>query len=238
MLPDKIILQKGYPSPVENSAVIVTCALRDIELIRQDIDNISPIPDALPIGSVEFMRKYMELSNIQEPINISYPQEFTEHYHRNITTILKKHVPDNVFVKPIDTKLFTGFVYNKKTIDPNHEYNSIPNDTTLYISDVVNFIAEWRCYISNYKLIGIARYDDNDEEHDETMVKLFVNSLTEKMAIKYGSIDVGLLDNYRMSIVECNDAWSLGLYKGSISNEDYISMLWGRWVELSTKGIK
>lgn len=234
-LPKIIILQKGYPSPVENSAVIVTCAQNDIDLIRQSYETIAPIKNALPVGSVEFIRRYMELSDIKEPENISYPDGFKEYYKRNIAKILSKDTPWDVFVKPVRTKDFNGFVNTKPkyNLDRDILYG---RSQEVWISDIVEFLAEWRVYISNYRVIGIARYDDRDEEYEDNLALLFANELAEMKVIKYGSIDVGLTKN-GYSIVECNDAWSLGLYKGSISQRDYISMLWGRWQEL-IKGYK
>lgn len=239
-LPKTIILQKGYPSPVENSAVIVMSAQNDINLIRQTIDNISPISGALPIGSVEFIRKYMELSNIPEPDNISYPPQFDRFFNRNITKMQIKDVPWNVFVKPVKTKLFTGFFRLKPKIILDREFKTdfyrLPPDTEVWVSEKMDFLAEWRLYISDYRVIGISRYDDKEPEYD--VPQLFANEIeicnTTNSVIKYGSIDIGKT-NSGYSIVECNDAWALGLYKGSITDKDYVSMLWGRWGEIDAR---
>lgn len=174
-LPRKIILQRGYSSVVENSAIIVLGAQKDIQIIRQDIDSIRPDPDALVVGSVEFIEKYWRITDTKIPENNTYPQEFQEYYHRNITKMPKKYVPQNVFVKPTYTKIFTGHV--NTTFD--EEYYNLPDCREVWVSDIVNFVAEWRVYVSDYKVIGLARYDDKDGEIDETFVGLFANNFLE-----------------------------------------------------------
>lgn len=47
------------------------------------------------------------------------------------------------------------------------------------------------------------------------------------------SLDVGVLDTGETALIECNDAWALGYYKGSLAHKDYIRMLWMRWEQLA-----
>ena len=46
------------------------------------------------------------------------------------------------------------------------------------------------------------------------------------------SLDIGMLDWGEPALVEVNDAWALGFYKGTLSDKDYIEMLYDRWQQL------
>jgi hypothetical protein len=45
-------------------------------------------------------------------------------------------------------------------------------------------------------------------------------------------LDWGELEWGEPALVEVNDAWALGFYKGTLSDKDYIEMLYARWQQL------
>jgi hypothetical protein len=56
-----------------------------------------------------------------------------------------------------------------------------------------------------------------------------------QMPVSY-SLDVGVMEDGRTALVECNDGWALGYYKGDLRPLDYFKMLDARWQELILNG--
>lgn len=242
-MPLKIIMQKEYAFTRERSAVVFVETVHDIEVDRVSYDDLLTTkldPYALPIGSVEFVRRYMSELNINEPDNISYPESLRSWRKRDIRVARVGDVIGEYFVKPVETKLFTGFVFNTMleesdygdSVDDYKAFMSLHPSTLVYLSEVVKFNAEFRIYVYDGTPIGHARYDghDNDLKLEESVI----DQITHESEIKYGSIDVGILDNGEICLVECNDAWALGLYPNAISDKQYIGMLNERWREITS----
>jgi hypothetical protein len=151
---------------------------------------------------------------------------------------LEKKIPlSGLFVKPIQIKLFNGFVFKGfDYIDyDDHDKEQLENlgklllSDDVYISTVVNFIAEWRVYVSKGKVLGQCRYDENEDEYSLKLA--FVGEVIEKLGNRTVALDVGLLDTGEFCVVELNDAWACGKYQG-ISNADYFRFLSTRWIEI------
>lgn len=242
-LPKHIVLQKDFHSISERSAVILASALHDIQVDRVNYSDLAAIgKDKLPIGSVEFVRRYMQLHGITEPDNLSYPEALKPYFKRRIYQTMAGTLLGTMFVKPVKTKQFSGFVFDTMSsemdypVDVVKDYQAfmaLPPYELVYVSEVVKFVAEFRCYVSHDEYLGKARYDAGnleDVDIDEDVIKEMIHL----SGIRHGAVDVGVLDNGEVCLVECNDAWALGLYGKSITSTDYISMLWGRWEELST----
>lgn len=202
--------------------------------------------DTVPIGSVEFIRKAMALAGISEPANISYPESLRRYLRREVTQRTAGSVLGHWFIKPITTKVFTGFVFDTME-NPEHlsghdreQYNvflSLPPETPVWISEPVTWRSEFRYYVLNGEVRGEGRYDaaaDSMPAPDMFLVNEMVWALAcTKNAPAAFSLDVGVLDTGETALIECNDAWALGYYKGSLAHKDYIRMLWMRWEQLA-----
>ena len=202
--------------------------LGDYPHVSVSYDNLPSVElnnTLIPIGSVEFANKYCLLYNIALPKNISYPMELVSFLKRKIKQGAFGGADDNEFVKPIKTTLFTGAL--KKEIT-----ESVDDDEPVWISDTVEFIAEFRCYVIEGKLVGYQRYDDTDEEVDFDVDT--VNSMIEQYTLQpigY-SIDVGIV-NGETVLVEANDGWSLGYYPwGNMTTEKYVELITKRWNQI------
>ena len=179
----------------------------------------------VPIGSVEFVKRYCSLNDITLPDNISYPTELTRFLNRDVWSGVYGEVKENEFCKPKNTKSFTGGIRRdiEEVVNP---------EEPVWISDKVSFYAEWRFYILNKKILGYSRYDSGDNEAQpnvktvEEMISLYLSS-----PVGY-SIDVGYVDG-KTTLVEVNDGWSLGYYRwGNMKGEDYIKLITERWKEI------
>jgi len=215
----------------------------------EDLDAESVVLRAgntLPVGTVEFVRRAMEVAGIHEPTNFSYPACLDPFLHRRIKQMPIRALDARRFVKPTATKSFTGFVYDPRTAAaamPAHEQEqvdalrSLPVDTMLWVADEVNWASEYRYYVLQGEIRGAGRYDDwadNAPEPDPAAVKQMVTAMNDSGAAPAAySLDVGVLDTGETALVECNDAWALGYYRSTLSYRDYVAMLWARWKQLS-----
>lgn len=205
---------------------------------------ISNLNDYLFVGSVEYMHKVFSLLKIKQPINISYPTELQKYLKRNIRissihyffeSVLKNK--KELFIKPVNTKQFTGFVYNplKKISECDYftqenmgEFFKLNPKEEIYLSDIISFEQEWRYYIQDNKIIGCARYDEFDSEDIYPSSNLILSMINDYKNNKPYTIDVGLHNNEYI-LVECNDAYAIGLYNGAMSSEKYLNYLYERW---------
>ncbi|MBQ69651.1 hypothetical protein CL689_06290 [Candidatus Saccharibacteria bacterium] len=200
----------------------------------------------VPVGSVEFVREAMLVAGIKEPENLSYPEPLMKYLGRSVRKGSLSEVSEPCFIKPQATKLFTGFVYDPaKEVDQYSEHDieqlmalTEPRaQKDLWISEPVSWSAEFRFYILNGKIAGFGRYDDNEEEWflpDLDVVNQMLDSWRDLGTLPAAcSIDVGVLSGGGgTTLVECNDAWALGYYKGSLNPSNYVQMLAARWIEL------
>lgn len=223
----------------------------DVPIQSTRIESIGSAGDSLrskttlPVGTVEFVRAAMELAGIIEPPNISYPDVLRPWLRRKVEQRAAGSVLGHHFIKPTATKRFTGFVFDMLS-NPEHlsfhdraQYNaflSMPADEKVWISERVTWLSEFRYYVLDGKVLGNGRYDDGPDEAaepDEDAVRQMAELMTrEPDAPAAFGLDVGVLESGETALIECNDAWALGYYKGTLSHRDYVAMLWRRWEQL------
>lgn len=232
----------------------------EYKVIRTDIQDLEKYKDvletAIPIGSVEFVRKAMEIAWIMEPYIDPYPgyhelliSGVNDLFSRDIylDKVCKKNIQNFVgkFVKPTRLKQFNGFVYTDQ--DPIDEFTkeqksifeSLVNDH-VWVSDVVNFISEFRYYIRDHKIIGYARYDENEQEDvpepDITVIENYISVLSKCNFNFPYALDFGVLDNNKTALVEFTDFWAIGLYGHALKPKEYLEMLIERYEDIRHKG--
>lgn len=200
----------------------------------------------LPVGSVEFVRKAMQLAGISEPGNLSYPEVLQPYLHRRVGQRRAGSVLGHWFIKPVTTKAFTGFVFdtmaNPDTLDGHdrlqyNEFLMLSPDEMVWISEPVVWESEVRYYVIGDEIRGWGRYDDGPDEAAEPDLSV-VAEMVKAMANVEGApasftLDVGVLSTGETALIECNDAWAVGYYKGSLNYKDYVLMLWRRWEQLA-----
>ena len=221
--------------------------LDNVNTLNCSIDNLHQYLDelknqAVPVGSVEFVRKAMEIAGLQEPANISYPIGCEQFLRRKIQCVQLGEVHDKCFIKPCETKLFTGFVYNLSNLENLNDHDleqyqvlkTLPSTTPVWVSDVVNWQAECRYYVAFGEIVGVGRYDDGDsnETPNDHVVQLIIQSINLQHPY---ALDVGVLDTGQTALVEVNDAWAIGLYGNTLAPRDYLYFLRNRWRSLFKK---
>lgn len=235
----KVILQKTNSAEIR--AISHYAAISDgIEIIyAENLGNYArELRDgAMPVGSVEFVTSAMQLLGISQPEFNPYPSGF--HYGR---MLIKNpayrlfSMSGYMFIKPVELKRFNGFVYRGMDAEyDDHDAEQLIQFMRfglceqIYMSNVVNFVAEWLCYYLNGDLIATCRYDGNEGEHERC--GKFLSELSNYIEGRTMAVDIGLLDSGDFCVVECNDAWAIGKYNG-ISNGDYFNFLSTRWHEI------
>lgn len=246
------ILRQAGTSHIEPMVAAQYAMTADVPIKSVRLESMDEHTDTLrqgtmvPIGSVEFIRKAMTLAGITEPENLSYPEALRAYLHREIRQRTAGSVLGHWFIKPTTTKTFTGFVFD--TLDnPEHlsgydraQYNaflSLPPETPVWVSEPVTWLSEYRYYVIDGEVRGEGRYDDAPDNMPVPdyfkvgeMGAIMARSPDAPAAF---SLDVGVLNSGETTLIECNDAWALGYYKGSLSHRDYIQMLWRRWMQLA-----
>lgn len=169
----------------------------------------------------------------------SYPESLKPFLKRTIretsigALLTEKNTTEiaNIFIKPkTKAKLFTGFVVRSNN-DLIQLYNYARN-TQLHVSSVVEWIAEFRVFICNSKIVGIRHYDGGphlilDMVEVQKAVEIFENS--NQRTTGY-SLDFGLLKNGETALVEWNDGYALGSY--DLEKEVYTDLILARWNEI------
>lgn len=206
------------------------CAYDDIWDWRNKLNILNSNPqNYVPLGSVEFIKRYADWFGIDLPENISYPECLQKYLKRDLRKGVFVDANNWEFVKPQSTKKFTGAIKANLFLK---EY--VASCEPVWISEPMTFDAEFRYYVVDGKIVGHSRYDDfeNDLYADENVIRQMISDYVDQ-PVGY-SIDVGINhDNGETVLVEVNDGWALGLYPwGNMSNESYVDLITKRWKQI------
>ncbi len=170
------------------------------------------------------------------PGPLDYPDSLYKYLGRHIVQTTLGNVrscPVGIFVKPVQHKLFSGFVW-KNTREDRLRLAPYGDDVQVWTSSIVEFKAEFRAFILNGEIIDVRRYKGDpylapSKFELEAMVKSYEGA-PAAYAIDVGVRGTGSLgDNL---LVEVNDAFSLGTY--GLNSVLYAKMIDARWKELAS----
>lgn len=200
-----------------------------------DIENINDnTPENIIVGGIGNVRRRLKNLGIERnQQEIDYPLELQTYLKRKIwkSTLEKtlKNQNFNIFIKPdIETKKFAGKVFKNELdfiglIDEE-------NPTKVLCSEIINFKAEFRCFIRYKEILDVRRYKgDWDKSIDIQIVRNAISDF-ETQPNSY-ALDFGVTENNETILVEVNDGHSLGSY--GISSHNYAKFLSARWSELT-----
>ncbi len=244
-----IILQKS--GDAESRAVRMASMLSDgINVSNANLEALTEYltelqQGAVPVGSVKFVRRAMELAGITEPDNLSYPPGCELYLKRQIwhsTAGRALSMTGTRFIKSAQTKVFTGFVLDSDAcaLGLNNydqiQYNALHalmSDAPVWISEPVRWVSEYRYYIIDSQIIGFARYDQEESDSAPEPNLDVVWQCIADLAIAHPyALDMGVLASGETALVEVNDAWAIGLYGGAMKPQDYVRFLATRWAGL------
>jgi len=184
------------------------------------------IKNNLFVGSVEFMKEVFNrigLTDIRVPRNSNRESKI-------ITLKEAKEISksEDIFIKPIEIKLFTGFVLDKMI---HASISNISDDTEVlsYKPFESPIVSEWRCYIRNNEVEDSRNYSgDFKISPNYKYVESIINENTDFP--RCYTIDVGILESGENVVVEFNDMWAIGNY--GMDNYLYLRMLRERYFEI------
>lgn len=239
----KIYIQAQNGFPVE----WCTSAYMGFRAKQSDIyffENINEVPISkyvILVASIENTNTYLKELGLPPKLALNIPDElmcYTGRYIQYMTVgEFKNQYPSNdmfpLFVKPnkYSKEFIGGIVESKESF--NNCFYDVSNDKELLVSEIVNFVSEYRGYVIDKELRGIKHYKGDFRIFpDMTVIDSAISDYTSQ-PIGY-SIDFGITDDGRTLLVECNDGYSLGNY--GLNDVTYSTLLARRWIEM-TKNI-
>jgi hypothetical protein len=199
-----------------------------------NFDNLEIKENYIFLGSISFIHQALGLLKIPIPQPFDYPDDLKDYFGRKIYTSTISHIscnPElwNVFIKPRgELKRFTGRVV-RGTADLIGT-SSYESDTPIWVSEPVNFVAEWRAFVRYGEVLGVRHYKGDwrpgfDYKVIESAIKAFRSSP------RAYALDFGLTADGRLLVVEANEGYSIGSY--GLFYVDYAKLLATRWCELT-----
>lgn len=204
----------------------------EIVYYQQTVELSNASPENVVVGYVRDVKEMLLHHGMNVPA-IGYPEEIHPYLGRKIWTSKLSAVannPDrwNVFIKPLENKQFDGVVVRstRDLIGCGVE----GEDPEILCSEVIHFVAEWRCFVRYGQIVDVRRYRGDWRLHfDARMVEEAVRSYVS--APNGYAIDFGLTDDGRTIVIEINDGYALGYY--GLENLSYAKLLAARWAQLT-----
>lgn len=237
-----IILEQtnGHKLGLEETAIkeYVSKKYPDTDIIQASVKQISRGKlinelkvSTLAVGSVDFINRCLKSIGRKYPEQDTYPSHLRKYMNRFIIESTLEKLPYMElpkFIKPKNkTKLFTGFVCTD-----NYDYRvaSFSKRTPIYVSEIVDFKAEYRVYVLNkYNYQCVWYHGDREFKPDPKVIFSMVNTLLfEDMPVV---LDVGVTGDNVTSLIEVNEATSIGIYEG-VDIDLYYTMIQTKWASL------
>ena len=203
-------------------------------------ENILEVPKSkfhIVVSFVEDTKVFFNRMQIRVPRSINIPSDLPEKYidRKYFITSLGKLKEMNLqgswFVKPAyKFKIGASGVLSdlsKKSL--NLILNDVNDKEMMLVSEVVDFISEYRCFVHHKKLIGIQNYmGDFTMFPDINIIEGILNDF--KTSIVAYTIDVGVTKEGKTLLIEIQDAWSIGNY--GLEGKTYAKFLRDRWIQI------
>lgn len=184
------------------------------------------------VGYVATVRSRLYDFGIITP-EMDYPDELHKYLGRKIWKAKMNDINNSpeswpVFIKPFEDKQFTGVVVRSTKDLIGCGIQGVNQD--IYCSEIVDFVAEWRCFVRYGRILSVRPYKGDWRKHyDHKVIECAVKEFTTAPA-GY-AIDFGLTSDGRTLLIEVNDGYALGCY--GLFYIDYAKLLSARWAELT-----
>lgn len=206
----------------------------------EDIDKVPVSKYNIVISFVEDTIKYFKKLDIEEHKfkSLNIPYSLTSFTKRNLFYMTMGEFKEKfnnqslfpIFIKPNGQakKFSSGVIENYNNV--NLLFHDVDDNEPVMLSNVVNIVSEYRCYVIENKLVGIKHYLGDfkifpNVDFIEETIKNY-----ENQPIGY-TIDFGVTDQNETILIEVNDGWSIGNY--GLRDKIYAKLLLKRWIEIS-----
>jgi hypothetical protein len=183
------------------------------------------IKNHLFVGSVEFMTEVFK--RVGKVVSSMKPaQEVKQLWISDAIDRIKSG--QKLFIKPVETKLFSGMVFDKMCIGILEKF---PDETEVYVTEPFSsqIVSEWRLYIQNNKVIDAKNYSGDFKITPNWIYADFILISGENFPSCF-TLDIAVLQNGETTVVEYNDMWAIGNY--GIDNFTYYKLLRERYFEI------
>lgn len=198
-----------------------------------DIETFDDLgPEVAIVGFVGDVLTALKKMGRPKPEPMDYPDELRPWFYRNIWRstigeVRRSYTP--VFIKPVEEKIFTGFVWR----GPGAEAVKIAiceDETEIWISEPVKFVSEYRCFVLDDDVIGVKHYKG---DWSRALDRLTVEKAVEayQSSPRAYALDFGVTEYGATALVEVNDAYALGNY--GLMSVLYARLIEARWEELT-----
>jgi hypothetical protein len=199
--------------------------------------NLSNMPDlgpqAIVSGNVGDVWEVLRLLGRPIPPPLDYPGHLDWLMGRRfeyVTLAQVRALVERHFVKPVQQKLFGGFVFDPMDPRSRLAVAAYPEDTLCIIAEEVDFVSEYRCFIRDNAPVGVKHYrGDSFVALDKTTYNKAVKCCKGRMPAAY-SLDLGVTADGRTLLVEANEGYALGSY--GLNGLVYARFLEARWMQL------
>jgi hypothetical protein len=177
----------------------------------------------IPIGRIDFVFEYLKYFgySLPKPINIPSALFYDYFLSRKISFGNKQNIQNfPCFVKSDTTiKKFTEIIYDAS------ELSIVPENDKYLISEVIDILSEWRCFVFEGKLVGLQNYSGDFTLFPD--VKLINEMISEykEAPIAY-TLDVGV-NKLNTFVIECHDFYSVGSY--GFANHKILPQMFYKW---------
>lgn len=198
-----------------------------------DIDTISDLgPEVGIAGYIGDVQAGLQKLGAPLPVPLDYPEVLRHLLGREVWKGLLGEIEHakEIFVKPVEQKAFTGFLWQntpacRRKIVTQHD------DTPVWYSTPVNFVAEYRSFILNGEVLDCRLYKgDWSQAPDREVVEYALRACKGVMPVAY-TLDWGVTALGQTLLVEANDGYAMGTY--GLPPVPYAKMLAARWAEMT-----
>lgn len=201
------------------------------------IDDIDSFTDLGPtcgiagyIGDV-----HRGLTKLSKPIppNVDYPKELREFFGRDIETRTLydiRRMTSPVFIKPVEHKLFTGFVYDMG-IESRRHIVTQEDDVEVFACKPINIVSEYRSFILDGEVLDCRRYKGDYGVAASRKIVEEGARIMKDNAPRAFCLDWGVKDSGETILVEMNEGYAFGTY--GLLPTLYTRMLSARWSEMT-----
>lgn len=191
------------------------------------------VKNQLFVGSVEFMTEVFRQAGISPAPRLP---ENSNRISEKITlgeAKMRASAGEKLFIKPVEIKLFTGFVLDASIYSC---IKNLPDDVPVltYKPFDKKIRGEYRIYIHNHRMVDAHCYAGDFMAHPEygTAQNIIEENKEKGFPCAY-TMDIAIFWDSRTTVIEYNDMWAIGNY--GMPNDTYVHMLMDRYFEIMKK---
>lgn len=228
-----IEIVNGIIDDVENFVLVKVLESKPSEYSYSMIDKVDleefikhtksiDFKNSIPVGSIDFVKKYLEIVHSVrdiEPLEIPKELRCDKYLKRTYLIVDKNEIPreGGCFLKyasKLKSFTYTGEISRLfKDVDSS----SVLKDGKYVISERVELLSEYRCFILNDDIKGIQFYEGDCTvtlgQNDIALIKeMIMDYAKNERRPKAYTLDVAITKDRGVILLECHNHSSVGLY--------------------------